>query len=162
MASTLVRWDPWQDLANFRQTMDRLFDDTFNGMSNGDNGRGGYSVGMDIIENADNFILKAAVPGVKPADVEINVENDVLTLRGSHREEERSDSDNYLRRELHWGSFERSMRLPPTVDAENAQASFEDGILTLTLPKRPEAKPRSIKITPRESAGMIDSSASQS
>ena len=157
MAGTnLVRWDPWHDLASFRQTMDRFMGDALGGLDGDGNRRwmgeeqGARNVALDIMEGPDHFVVKAAVPGYRPDDVEITVENDVLTLKGQHRDEQKNEQGEYLRREIRWGSFERSMRIPPTVDAEQAHAEFQDGVLTLSLPKKPEAKPKAIKITPRE------------
>jgi len=106
------------------------------------------NLSLDVYETPENFVVKAAVPGMAPEDVDISVEDDVLTIKGEHEQKEEVTEDNYLRHELRWGSFQRSLRLPPTVDAEKADAAFENGVLTLTLPKKPEARARSIKITP--------------
>jgi len=155
MSSTLTRWDPFAELASMRSAMDRIFDHSLSRFpsfrGNGEE-LGTPEVALDLYETNDEFVVKAAVPGIDPKDVDISVDEDVLTIRGEYERRGQVDEDRYLRRELHWGSFARQLRLPPTVDAEHASASFENGILTLTLPKKPEARARVIKITPQ---GMI-------
>lgn len=157
MAGSLTRWDPFQELASMRGVFDRMFDQGMGRMPalrNGGDDLGASSLGLDVYETADEYVVKAAVPGVDPKDVEIEVEDDVLTIRGETHASDEVKEDTYLRRELRWGSFQRSLRLPPTVDAEHAQATFEHGLLKLSLPKKPEAKSRTFKITPQ---GVVDS-----
>jgi HSP20 family protein len=151
VARTLVRWDPFTEIANMRSAFDRMFDETFPRLVQARNGEdiASGSLGIDVYETPEEMVVKAAVPGVDPNDVDISVEEDVLTIRGDSRHESEVKEENYLRRELRYGSFGRSLRLPPTVDPDNASATFEHGILKLTFPKKPEAKARSIKITPR-------------
>ena len=145
MPGNLTRWDPANDLANMRSAMDRLFDRPFGRMPaifrNGEE-LGMSNLNLDVYETPENFVVKAAVPGMAPEDVDISVEDDVLTIKGEHEQKDEVNEDHYLRHELRWGSFQRSLRLPPTVDAEKADASFENGVLTLTLPKKPEARAR--------------------
>lgn len=156
MATTLTRWDPFNELASMRSVMDRILTPRAPSFptvrSNGD-GPGVSTLGIDIYETASDFVVTAAVPGIDPKDLDISVEDEVLTIKGEHRKESDAGEGNYLRRELRTGSFQRALRLPPTVDAENATANFEHGVLKLTLPKKAEARARSIKITP---AGVID------
>ena len=150
MVSSITRWDPWREMSEFRRTMDRMFGDGLSRLMElrpGYEDTGPYALECDVSEGPDRLVVKAAIPGIKPEDVEINVEDDVLTIRGQHQEEQASENESYLRRELHWGAFERSLRVPPTVDADRAEAHFEHGLLTVTLPKRPEAQPKKIKIT---------------
>jgi HSP20 family protein len=150
MANALTRWDPWQEMAEMRRAADRMFGDRFGRLfdQTGYEDAGQFSVGVDVSESPDRFVVRAAIPGVKPEDVDINVENDILTVKGKHREEQETrEGETYLRRELRWGSFERSLRLPPTVDADKAEANFEHGILTIALPKKPESQPKKISIT---------------
>jgi HSP20 family protein len=151
MARTLTRWDPFQDLANMRTAFDRLFEEGFPRFvaRNGGEELSQLTLGIDVFETPEEMVVKAAVPGVDPKDVEISVEEDVLTIKGESRHQEETSDENYLRRELRYGSFQRALRLPPTVDAEHATASFENGMLKLTLPKKPEARARTIKITPQ-------------
>lgn len=150
MATALTRWDPSADFAAMRNLMDRFFDQPFPRFSfrNGEE-LGNATLSLDVVENGDTYVLKAAIPGVDPKDVDISVDDDVLTIRGEFNKQEESGDETYLRRELRYGAFERQLRLPPTVDPEKAEAAFEHGILKLTLPKKPEARARSIKITPQ-------------
>lgn len=152
MPGALTRWDPATEFSAMRNAMDRIFEQSFGRFPafRPSEELGPASVGLDVIENGENFVVKAALPGVNPDDVDINIEDDVLSIRGEfqQKEEEKGES-NFIRRELRYGSFQRQLRLPPTVDAEHAEASFEHGMLTLTLPKKPEARARSLKITPK-------------
>ena len=151
MAASLVRWDPFRDLAGFRQAMDRMFEDTLgraSGRSNEDE-LGAWTLGIDVAEDNDEYLVSAAVPGVAPEQIEIGIDDDVLTISGEFEDKRKKEEKSYVRQELRYGSFRRSLRLPPTVDVEKAKADFEHGMLTLHLPKRPEAKARSIKITPQ-------------
>jgi HSP20 family protein len=108
---------------------------------------GVWSPAVDVNEDASKIVLSADLPGVQKPDLEIQIEKDVLTLRGERRIERKGDDkDHYHRYERVVGSFVRSFSLPPTVDAEKIGAELKDGILTLTLPKRPEAQPRQIKV----------------
>ena len=154
MPTSISRWDPASEFNTMRNLMDRFFDQGRGRLPfrNGED-LGPSSLALDVIENGDDFVVKAAVPGVDPKDVEISVEDDVLSIKGAFEQTEETNEENYLRRELRFGNFQRTLRLPPTVDAERAQAKFEHGVLTLTLPKKPEARARSIKITTN---GVID------
>jgi len=151
MAASLVRWDPFRDLAGFRQAMDRMFEDTLGRASgrNSEDELGAWTLSIDVAEDNDEYVVSAAVPGVSPEDIEIGIDDDVLTISGEFEDKRKKEAKNYVRQELRYGSFRRSLRLPPTVDVEKAKAEFEHGMLTLHLPKRPEAKARSIKITPQ-------------
>jgi len=152
MANALTRWDPAAEIAAMRNLMDRLFEQSFGrfpAFRNGSEDLGPITLALDVIEQPDSYVIKAAIPGVDPKDVDISVEDDVLTIKGEFSHKEEANEQNYLRREIRYGSFERQLRLPPTVDAEKASASFEHGMLRLVLPKKPEARARSIKITPQ-------------
>ena len=151
MATNVARWDPFQEIAGMRNAMDRLLEQSFGRLPAFRNGEelGPTSLGLDVMETNDSFIIKAAIPGVDPADVDISVEDDVLTIKGELEQKNEAEEGEYLRRELRYGAFQRALRLPPTVDADRAQADFEHGMLRLTLPKKPEARARSIKITPK-------------
>jgi len=151
MATALTRWDPAADFAAMRNLMDRVFEGNFPRLPALRNGEdlGPANLTLDVIETGDSYVIKAAIPGVEPKDVEISVEDDVLTIKGEFEHKEEASEENYLRREIRYGSFQRQLRLPPTVDAEKADARFEHGMLRLSLPKKPEARARSIKITPQ-------------
>lgn len=150
MVTTLTRWDPFAELGTLRQMMDRMLE----GFSRmplwrpSEDGLEAATLPVDVVETKDAYIVKAAVPGVEPKDVHIEVDEDVLTIRGEFAHEEEHEGQSVIRRELQYGPFQRSLRLPPTVDVDRAEASFEHGMLRLTLPKRPEARARTIRITP--------------
>jgi HSP20 family protein len=139
------------EFSTFRTAMDRLFDQSFGRLPQlrGGEDLGPTSLGLDVLENGNEFVVKAAIPGVDPKDVEISIDDDVLTIRGSFEKAEEQQEETYIRRELRYGNFQRALRLPPLVDVEKAQASFEHGMLKLTLPKKAEARSRSLKITPQ-------------
>ncbi len=157
-ASNLIRWDPFAEMAGVRNAMDRLFDQSFGRLPSLRNGEdlGPLMLGLDVYETNEEFVIKAAMPGIDPKDVDISVEDDGLTIKGTFEHEEETDEQDYLRRELRYGSFQRTLRLPPTVDAENAKAEFAHGLLRLALPKKVEARARTIKIRP---AGVIEGDA---
>ena len=152
MPSSLQRWDPMADLAGARQLMDRIFEQSFGRpvfrANDGDEFQP-TTLGLDVYETGNEYVVKASIPGVDPQDVDIAVEDDVLSIRGEFNQKEEVKDEQFLRRELRYGHFSRSLRLPPTVDAEHARADFEHGVLKLTLPKKAEARARSIKITPQ-------------
>lgn len=143
----IVRYDPFRDLRGLQDEMNRLFSSTFSrGGSDEQMFGGAWTPSVDIYENKDNIVLEAELPGMKPEDVNISIENNILTISGERKFEKKSDGDNFHRVERGYGSFTRSFTLPPTVSSENVTAEFENGILHLTLAKREEAKPRRIEI----------------
>ena len=101
---------------------------------------------MDIYENGDSLVLKAEVPGINPDDVEIRVEDNTLYLKGERKFEKEVKEQNYHRVERSYGTFTRTFSLPNSVDADKVSANYQDGVLTLTMPKKEEAKPKTIKI----------------
>ena len=139
----LTRWDPWRDLQRFQEEMGRTFDDRLLA-------RGGESMGwapkVDIYEDEEGVDLRFELAGVEPKDVDIRFENGVLTLRGDRKLEKEEKKDNYHRVELSYGTFTRSFSLPGTVDAEKIRAESKNGVLTVHLPKKPEAKPKAIQV----------------
>lgn len=160
MATILIRLDPFTQLQSTRAAMARVFDTSFaRGAAKppvADNEPGPAQLPLDVIEVAGEFVVTASVPGIDPKDLDISIEGNVLTIRGETKATRNTDAATYLRRELRWGSVERSLRLPPTVDSGKAEAVFDHGILTLTLPKRAEAQARTIKVTPKLSAAVAE------
>lgn len=142
---TMIKYDPFRELRSLQDEVNRLFSSSF---SRGDNElmRGAWSPNVDIFENKDQIVLEAELPGIKADDVDISIENNILTIHGERKFEKKDEGDNFHRVERSYGSFTRSFTLPPTVSSENARAEFENGILRLTLAKREEAKPRRIEI----------------
>ena len=143
--SNLTRWEPVREMMTLREAMDRLFDDAFTRPINLRDG-GWSAPAIDMYQTDDDVVIKAALPGFKVEEVQINVTGDVLTLRGETKHEEEQNDKAWHIREHRWGSFERTVKLPTDVKADKANADFENGILTITLPKAEEAKPRTISV----------------
>ena len=142
--SNLIRWEPAREMMSLRDAMDRLFDDAFTRPLSL---RDGWSVpAIDMYQTDDEIVVKAALPGVKTDEVQINVTGEVLTLKGKVKHDEEKQEKAWHIREQRFGSFERSVALPTDVVADKAKAEFENGILTVTLPKADEVKPRTITV----------------
>lgn len=139
------RHPPFGPAMGLRQVMDRLLEDAFV-MPRAGEGQGWQGPSMNVYEEKDTLVVEAQTPGIKPDDLDINVEQGVLTISGQTASEEERKERNYLVREHRTGRFSRSMRLPATYDAEACQASFEDGVLRLVFPKSEAAKPRRIQV----------------
>jgi HSP20 family protein len=135
-------------MMTLREAMDRLFDDAFTRpLSPRDGGWSGPAV--DMYQTDDEVVVKAALPGFKADEVQINITGDVLTLRGEVKHEEEQKERAWHIREQRWSSFERSIALPTDVTADKAVADFENGVLTITLPKAEEVKPKTITVKAR-------------
>lgn len=140
---TLVRWNPMRDLAAMEiDRLQRMFDGSFAG------GAGAaWMPAVDIYEDTNgDLVLTAEVPGLSRDDIRLTVENNVLTLEGERKQETDERRDRYHRYERQWGAFRRSFTLPHTLDAGAVKATCQDGVLTVRLPRREEAKPRQITI----------------
>ncbi len=147
MANRLVRWEPFRDMVSLREAMDRLFEESFVRPLEGARAPSvGGSLAVDMYEKEDSLVVKAAVPGIKAEDLDITVTGDMLNIKGEAKAEEEVEEENYHRREFRYGSFCRSVRLPIEVDADQADASFADGILTLTFAKPEEKRPKSVTV----------------
>jgi len=143
----IVRWEPLRDLVTTQDHFNRLFNDVFSrAFGEGTLGASNWTPAVDIYETDQNVVLKAELPGVDPKDVEIRVEDGSLYLKGERKFESDVREEGYRRIERQYGSFTRSFPLPATVNSEKATAEYKSGVLTLTLPKREEAKPKTIKI----------------
>jgi HSP20 family protein len=149
----ITRWDPFAEMATLRQAMDRIFEDFRPWQRTSYNGGSELYFPVDLAENGDELVVKASLPGVKPEAIDISVTGDVLTIKGEAKEEHEEKQPNYYRRERRQGAFVRQLQLPTEVDAGKAQASFEHGVLRLTLPKAEASKPKTIKV---EAKGMIE------
>jgi HSP20 family protein len=143
--AVLTRWDPFRELARVQEEMNRAF-----GGDERELFRAGESVGWtpacDIYEDGEEIVVRAALAGVEPKDVEIRFENGVLTLKGERKLEKDNTRENYHRLELSYGTFTRAFSLPATIDSENIRAESKQGVLLIHLPKKPEAKPKSIQV----------------
>jgi HSP20 family protein len=141
----LVRWEPFREMISLRQAMDRQFEDSFVRFPHL-SGDGVREFPIDVYQTKKDLVVKAALPGVKPEEVDITITDDAVTIKGEHAEEQETKEDDYLYRERYYGAFSRSVAIPVKVKGEKAEATFEEGVLTLTLPKAEEIKPRQIKI----------------
>ena len=142
--SNLTRWEPVREMMSLREAMDRLFDDAFTRPLSI---RDGWSAPeIDMYQTDDEIVVKAMLPGMKSDDVQINVTGDVLTLQGETKQEEETKDKAWHIRERRYGRFERSIPLPTAVIADQAKAEFENGILSITLPKAEEVKPKTITV----------------
>ena len=143
----IIKYDPFREMRSLQDEVNRLFTSSFpRGGGDNDLMRGAWSPQVDIFENQNEIVLEAELAGMKPEDVDISIENNVLTLYGERKFEKKDEGDNFHRVERAYGNFTRSFTLPSTVSSESANAEFENGILRLTLAKREEAKPRRIEI----------------
>lgn len=142
--SNLTRWEPVREMMTLREAMDRLFDDAFTRPIS-KSGVSGLPA-IDLYQNEDEVVVKAALPGLKAEDVQISVTADMLTLRGEFKQEGDQKEVAYSIREHRYGLFERSVMLPTDVQTDKAKAEFENGILTITLPKTEAVKPKTINI----------------
>jgi HSP20 family protein len=145
----IVRWEPFRELLSTQDRFNQLFNQTFSqafGKEGQELASRNWAPAVDIYETDHNLVIKTELPGIDPKDVEVRVENNTLVLQGERKFEKNTSEENYHRVERSYGTFSRSFTLPSSVNTENAQAEYKDGILTLTLAKREEAKPKTIKI----------------
>ncbi|HEY3452286.1 MAG TPA: Hsp20/alpha crystallin family protein [Myxococcales bacterium] len=149
----ITRWEPFREMARMQDELNRLFDDRVWRRRGQGQGQGqeeelgaGFLPPVDVYEDQEALVLTTELPGVDPKDVDVRVEDGVLTLKGERKLEKEDKKENYLRVERSYGSFTRSFTLPTTVDPEKVKAEFKNGLLRLAIPKREESKPRSIKV----------------
>jgi len=139
------RWDPFRDLSVLQERMNRLFEDA--GRGRGDEAAATtWSPAVDIYETDTEIMVKAELPGIERKDITLNLDNNVLTLKGERKFEKETRQENYHRIERSYGGFSRAFSIPATVDEENIRAEYKDGILTIALPKKEQVKPKQIKI----------------
>jgi len=151
---SLIRWNPTRDLTSwpsevsgFQREMNRLFDSFFhNGWQNEETALAVWSPAVDITERVDEYRVQVELPGVNKNDVSITLESNILTIRGTKKQEKEEKGREYHRVERNYGSFQRSFTLPTSVKADKIDASFTDGILTVALPKAEESKPKQIEV----------------
>jgi HSP20 family protein len=141
----LTRWEPSRGVSTLQDQINRLFKDTFQ-RAEGEASLSAWTPAVDIYETEHELVVKADLPEVDPKDLDIRVENNILTIRGERKFEQKVNEDNYLRVERSYGSFARSFTLANTVNAEAIKADYQNGVLTLSIPKREEAKPKQIKV----------------
>lgn len=145
--TNLTRWEPFRDLVSLREAMNRLFDESFvrpQGRALAPAVAG--SLAVDMYETEEDIVVQTALPGIDPADLNVNVSGNTLTIRGETKAEEEMAEENYICRERRRGAYARSVTLPVAVEADEAEADYENGLLTLRLPKVEEARPKRIEV----------------
>ena len=145
MRTTLTQFSPFRGASGLQEQINRLFNETFDRSSDEAN-LTPWAPAVDIFETEHNLVVKADLPDIKPEELDIRVENNILTIRGERKFEKSVNENNYLRVERAYGAFSRSFSLSNTVNAEAIQADYKNGVLTLSIPKREEAKPKQIKV----------------
>lgn len=143
--NSITRWDPFRNLASLQEQVNRLFEGNLS-HERDQSALTAWSPSVDVYETENDLVIKADLPEVIEKDIDVRVENNMLTIRGERKLEQRVKEENYLRMERSYGFFTRSFSLPNTVNTEQIQAQYRDGVLTVTLPKRAESKPKQVKI----------------
>jgi HSP20 family protein len=150
---SLVRWNPARELAawpsdlfGIQREMNKMFDGVFRGIGNEDYTFSSWTPAVDIAEHDDEYLVKVELPGVNKDEVKLTLENNILTIRGEKKQEKETKKENYHRVERNYGAFQRSFTLPAAVKSDKIDASYKDGILTVSLPKAEEAKPKQIEV----------------
>jgi HSP20 family protein len=144
----ITRYDPWNSLQDWRQEMERMFhplhqqDESTSHLVSGD-----WAPAVDIKEETDHYLIRADIPGVKPEDIEITMENGVLSIRGERQFEETEERNNFRRVERSHGVFYRRFSLPENTDAEAIEATGKDGVIEITIPKTADKQPKRIEVT---------------
>jgi len=144
---TIERWHPYREMVSLRNAMNSLLQESYVQPDDARSERGAatFTLPLDVTEAEDDFVVRASLPGIKQEDVQSSVLGDILTIRGDSRAEE-ENGHNWLLRERRFGSFQRSVSMGTPINADMASARFEDGVLTLTLPKSEQARPKQIKL----------------
>jgi HSP20 family protein len=145
MMRTLSRWEPFRGATTLQEQVNRLFNDVFE-RNQHEASLSTWAPAVDIYETEHELVVKADIPEIDPKELDIRVENNVLTIRGERKFEKSVNEDNYLRVERSYGTFSRSFSLSNTVNAEGIKADYRHGVLKLNIPKREEAKPKQIKV----------------
>jgi HSP20 family protein len=141
--SAITRWDPFRNISSLQEQVNRLLESSL--PNRGDNSAT-WAPAVDIYETENELVLKADLPEVNEKDLDVRIENNMLTIGGARKFEQQVKQDNYLRLERTYGSFSRSFGLPNTVNTEAIKAEYKNGVLTVELPKRAESKPKQVKI----------------
>ena len=149
----LVTWDPYREFNTLQRSLNRAFGGMTPRERDEELSLGAWIPPVDIMEEKDRIVLTAELPGFKESDVEVQMEGNVLTLRGERKSEVEKEGRTFHRMERSYGQFVRSFTLPNNVDREHIKANFANGLLEIELPKREEAKPRQIKVTAGQGNG---------
>ncbi len=147
---SLTRWDPYREMLSLREAMDRLFEGSLVPSARGREQRTRpVPIAVDMVETDDALVVKSNLPGLKPEDVDITIRENTLTIKGEFEVDEETEGEDVHIRERRYGAFQRSVALPKYVQPEDAEASFEDGVLKITLPRAEEEKPKRIEVKGR-------------
>ena len=145
--TSLTRWEPFRDLITLREAMDRLFEESFVRPSTRQLTLSERTpLAVDVYETDEEVVVKTALPGIDLDDIDVSIARNTLTIKAETKAEAEVEEDRYLCRERRFGAYARSLTLPVAVEAEEAEASYENGVLTLRLPKVEEAKPKTIEV----------------
>lgn len=137
----IIRWDPFREMTQVQNQFNRLVDQVWGGRQES------WLPAVDVFDKKDAVVLKAELAGMDPDDIEIEVEDNVLTIKGERKEEETKEGEGWIVRESNYGAFERSLTIPEGVDLASIKASFKDGVLEVHVPKAAkEAKPKTVKV----------------
>lgn len=142
----ITRWDPFREMSTLQERMNRLFNDQLGAMTHDEALTGNFVPPVDVYEDENSIQVRLEVPGIEEKDIDIRLENNVLTVRGERKFEKEEKEENFHRIERRYGSFTRSFTLPSTVNSEDVQADYEKGVLKIRIAKRAEAKPKQIKV----------------
>jgi HSP20 family protein len=146
--TVLTRWEPFREFSTLQDRMNRLFRESYNDAGRDDSlTTSSFAPAVDVYEDEHQVSLKIEVPGIDEKDIDVRVENNTLTVHGERKIEKEEKEENYRRVERQYGSFTRTFTLPQTVSTENVTATYDKGVLKITLPKKAEAKPKQIKIS---------------
>jgi HSP20 family protein len=143
----LTRWDPFRELSTIQDRMNRLFQDAYSPNREEGLSTAAFAPAADVYEDENHVTLKLEVPGIDEKDLDIRVENNTLIIKGERKFEKDEKEENFRRVERQYGSFVRSFTLPSTMDSDNINASYDKGVLSITIPKRAEAKPKQIQVS---------------
>ena len=144
--TSLIRWDPFREITTLREAMDRLFEDAFVFSTRLMAPVRPFGMELDLVEEEDRFVVRASMPGVRPDDLDISLTENTVTIRGELKPDEDIKEEQYHIRERRYGTFSRSITLPAPIDTNAVDAVYEDGVLTLTLPKAEEVRPKKIAV----------------
>ena len=144
--TVLTRWEPFRELATLQERMNRLFTDQFGQVADENMAAAAFMPPVDVYEDENTLQLKLEVPGVEEKDIDIRIENNMLTVRGERKFEKEEKEQNFHRIERRYGTFSRSFQLPPSVNTEDVKADYVNGVLKISMAKRAEAKPKQIKV----------------
>ncbi len=154
----LQRFEPLNDLRQMQATMDRLWRRLGNGSGDSSDSphTEAWAVPLDVVRNGEDTVIRASMPGVSPEDIQVSIEDSVLTIKGQTSQEHQEGDGKYLMRERRSGSFHRALRLPDSVDAEKAHPFYENGVLTITIPRAEAKKARQLTVQLGETSTKVD------